>query len=115
MRGKIIEFFSINYQIQDIQICKQISTFIYTEFYQIFRTIHLYIGRNFDPLKRLLIQYSERAAFDYLNPTDQVGTNVWLIHVTSYKAKRQLLKTLKTSPLRFDSQLYEFHEQVNGN
>ena len=76
--------------------------------------MHLYIGQTYDPLKRLLSQYSERAAFNYLNVTGQMGVNVWLIHVPSYKGKKKLLKVLKTSPLRFDSQLYEFHEQSNG-
>ena len=80
----------------------------------LFRTMHLYIGQSYDPLKRLLIQYSERAAFNYLNVTDQMGVNVWLVHVTSYRGKKQLLKVLKASPLRFDSELYEFHEQANG-
>ena len=80
-----------------------------------FRVIHLYIGRNFHPLRRLLIQYSELAGFNYLNTTDQIGINVWLIHVVSYKDKKKLLKVLKISQIRFDSHLYEFYEQEKGN
>ena len=76
--------------------------------------MHLYIGHNYIPLKGLLIQHSELAKFNYLNVTDQIGINVWLIYVISYKNKRQLLKVLKISPLRFDSQLYEFYDQTNG-
>ena len=76
--------------------------------------MHLYIGQTYDHLKKLLSQYSERAAVNYLNVTGQMGVNVWLIHVLSYQGKKKLSKVLKTSPLRFDSQLYEFHEQSNG-
>ena len=43
--------------------------------------MHLYIGQTYDPLKSLLSQYSERAAFNYLNVTGQMGVNVWLIHI----------------------------------
>ena len=80
----------------------------------VYRTLHLYVGHHFDPLKRLLIQYSKRSEFNHLNQNEQMGINVWLIHVTSYKNKKQLLKLLKISPLRLDSQLYEFFEQKNG-
>lgn len=79
-----------------------------------FRTMHLYISNNFVPLKKLLIQYSERAKFNYLNVTDRVGTNVWIIQVNSPKNRKQLLKVLKASPLRFDSEVYQFHEQTRG-
>ena len=76
--------------------------------------MHLYISNDFIPLKRLLIQYSERAKFNYLNVTDQVGINVWLIQVNSPKNRKQLLKVLKASPLRFDSEVYQFYEQTRG-
>ena len=76
--------------------------------------MHLYIGYNFLPLKRLLIQYSERAEFNYLNVTDQIGVNVWLILVTSPKNRKQLLKVLGVSPIRFDSEIYQFYEQIKG-
>ena len=80
----------------------------------LFRTMHLYISNNFIPLKRLLTQNSERAKFNYLNVTDQVGINVWLIQVNSPKIRKQLLKALKASPLRFDSEVYQFYEQTRG-
>ena len=80
----------------------------------LFRTMHLYISNNFIPLKRLLTQNSERAKFNYLNVTDQVGINVWLILVNSPKNRKQLLKVLKASPLRFDSEIYQFYEQTRG-
>ena len=80
----------------------------------LFRTMHLYISDNFIPLKRLLIQYSEQAKFDYLNVTDRVGINVWLILVNSPKNRKKLLKVLKASPLRFDSEVYQFYEQTRG-
>ena len=80
----------------------------------LFRTMHLYISNNFIPLKRLLTQNSERAKFNYLNVTDQVGINVWLIQVNSPKNRKQLMKVLKASPLRFDSEVYQFCEQTRG-
>ena len=76
--------------------------------------MHLYISNNFIPLKRLLIQYSEQEKFNYLNVTDQIGINVWLIQVNSPKNRKQLLKVLKASPLRFDSEIYQFYEQTRG-
>ena len=76
--------------------------------------MHLYLGSDFLPLKGLLTQFSELSKFNHLNVTDPIGINTWLIHVTSYKHEKQLLKVLKTSPLRFDSQLYEFYEQTDS-
>ena len=76
--------------------------------------MHLYFGHQYFPLKELLIQYSEKAKFNYLNETDQIGINVWLIRVVSDEDRNKLLEILKTSPLRFDSQLYEFYEQKSG-
>ena len=76
--------------------------------------MHLYIGRNFGAIKDLLSQYAEHSRFNYLNATDQIGVNVWIVHVISGKDKKQLLKVLKTSLLRFDSQLYVFHGQKQG-
>ena len=76
--------------------------------------MHLYIGYNFLPLKRLLIQYSERAEFNYMNITNQIGVYVWLILVTSPKNRKQLLKVLEVSPVRFDSEIYQFYEQTMG-
>ena len=60
------------------------------------------------------MQYSEKAKFDYLNETNQIGVNVWLIRVVSDEGRKQLKKILESSPLRFDSQLYEFYEQKSG-
>ena len=65
-------------------------------------------------LKELLIQYSEHAKFNHLNDTDQIGINVWLIYVNSEEGSKELFRVLETSPLRFDSQIYEFYEESRG-
>ena len=77
--------------------------------------MHLYFGHQYFALKKLLIQYSQKATFNYFNETDQIGVNLWLIRAVSDDHRKQLNELLKTSPLRFDSQLYEFYEQKRGN
>ena len=76
--------------------------------------MHLYIGRNFTVIKELLTQYEEHSRFNYLNTTDQIGVNIWIVYVISPKDRLQLMNILKVSPLRFDSQLYVFYEQTKG-
>ena len=78
------------------------------------RTMHLYFGDRYFALKELLNQYSEKAKFNYLNETNQIGVNVWLIRVVSDGGRKQLNEILESSPLRFDCQLYEFYEQRSG-
>ena len=39
---------------------------------------------------------------------------MWLIRVVSDEGREQLKEILKSSPLRFDSQLYELYEQKSG-
>ena len=60
------------------------------------------------------MQYSEKAKFNHLNETNQIGVNVWLIRVASDEGRKQLKETLESSPLRFDSQLYELYEHKSG-
>ena len=76
--------------------------------------MHLYLGDRYFALKELLIQYSEKAKFNYLNETNRIGVNVWLIRVVSDEGRQQLNEILESSPLRFDSQLYELYEHKNG-
>ena len=80
-----------------------------------FRAMHLYLSNDFMSLRKLLLEYDDQTKFNYSNMEDQLGVNMWLIHTTSNQSRIQLAESLKVSPLRLDSQLYEFHEQIGGN
>ena len=77
------------------------------------RTIHLYIGQQFWHFKQLLKTQELASRYDHLNPTSQIGINIWLIHTTTKENSETLVMSLKTCPLRLDSQVFEFYE--NGN
>ena len=67
------------------------------------------------PLRKLLLENNDQRKFGPIKTKDQIGVNMWLIHTTTNQSRIQLSDILKTSPLRLDSQLYEFHEQIRGN
>ena len=67
------------------------------------------------PLRKLLLENNDQTKFEPTKIKDQIGVNMWLIHTTTNQSRIQLSDILKTSPLRLDSQLYEFHEQIGGN
>ena len=67
------------------------------------------------PLRKLLLENNDQTKFEPIKTKDQIGVNLWLIHTTTNQSRIQLSDILKTSPLRLDSQLYEFHEQIRGN
>ena len=77
------------------------------------RTIHLYIGQQFRHFKQLVKTQELASRYDHLNPTSQIGINIWLIHTTTKENSETLVMSLKTCPLRLDSQVFEFYE--NGN
>ena len=77
--------------------------------------MHLYLGNDFMPLRKLLLENTDQTKFEPAKIKDQIGVNMWLIHTTTNQSRIQLSDILKASPLRLDSQLYEFHEQIGGN
>ena len=52
--------------------------------------------------------------FDHLNPTPQMGLNIWLSHTTTKENSENLVMSLKTCPLRLDSHVFEFYENEKG-
>ena len=88
--------------------------YLISSFLSTFRAMNLYLSNDFLPLKQLLLEYNDHTKFEHLKMKDQIGVNMWLIH-TSNESRLQLAEILKLSPLRLDSQLYEFHEKIGGN
>jgi hypothetical protein len=78
------------------------------------RTIHLYIAKRLEPLKKLLERHENNSRFDPINIQPQMGLNVWLIPTSDRKRNKTLEKLLKTCHLRFDSHVFEFNDGYNG-
>ena len=78
------------------------------------RTIHLYIAKRLEPLKKLMEVHENNSRFDPVNIQPQMGLNVWLVPISDRKSKKMLEKVLKTCPLRFDSHVFEFSNGYNG-
>ena len=78
------------------------------------RTIHLYIGQQFRHFKQVVKTQELASRYDHLNPTSQIGLNMWLTHTTTKENSETLVMSLKTCPLRFDSHVFEFYENGKG-
>ena len=72
--------------------------------------LHLYLVDHFDPLEKLLKGQANATKFDHREKTLLYGLNVWIIYVIGEGKRKELIKILKKSPLRFDSYIFEFYE-----
>ena len=70
---------------------------------------------DFLELKNLLIEYDKLLNFDHVSEKEQMGVNVWIVHISGQENTDSLTKVLNTSPLRFDSHVFGFYEDVRGN
>ena len=79
-----------------------------------FRTLNLYISRNYTGLKQLLTESENDKDFDQTNLIEQTGVNMWIIHNARNESSESLSKVLSTVPLRFDSHVFGFYEYKDG-
>ena len=83
-------------------------------YFHTFRTLNLYISRNFSRLNQLLTESENNKDFDHTNLIEQTGVNMWIIHIAGKENSELLSKVLSTVPLRFDSHVFGFYEYKDG-
>ena len=69
---------------------------------------------HYEPLKNLFESHENATKFDTKEQNELYGLNVWIIYVVGEKGRNNLLEVLKKSPLRFDSNVFEFFDSNGG-
>ena len=76
--------------------------------------IHLYLSKNFEPLKELLKCEYEYSTFDPTGKNTNMGSNYWIIYVPDERIQRTATNALEEAKLRLDSLVFEFRREKKG-